>query len=85
VRAAIQMGDLIVTTVRRVAMLALGLIAIASTAPAFAQPNGDHMSAARETAIRACTRLAEPYWEWKWGDNEIYIYRACMNERGQLE
>ena len=73
------------TTVRRLAVLALGLIAIGSAAPAFAQTSGDRMSAARATAIRECTRLAEPYWEWKWGDNEIYIYRACMNERGQQE
>jgi hypothetical protein len=37
VRAAIKVGDLIVTTVRHVAMLALGLITIASAAPTFAQ------------------------------------------------
>jgi hypothetical protein len=41
-----------VTTVRRVAMLALGLITIASAAPAFAQTNGDRMSAARAAALR---------------------------------
>jgi hypothetical protein len=30
-------------------------------------------------------RRATPYWEWKWGDYEIYVYRGCMVEHGQPE
>jgi hypothetical protein len=85
VRAAIRIGDLIVTTVRRVAMLALGFITIASAAPAFAQTNGDGMSAARAAALRACNRQASKYPDYLWGDFEINVYRACMTERGQQE
>jgi hypothetical protein len=85
VRAAIKVGDLIVTTIRRVAILALGLITIASAAPAFAQTNGDRMSAARVAALRECNRQAGKYIEHTWGDNEIYIYPACMTEHGQQE
>jgi hypothetical protein len=49
------------TIVKRVAMLALGLITIASTAPAFTQTNGDRMTAGRAAAIRECNRAAEKY------------------------
>jgi hypothetical protein len=70
-----------VTTVRRVAMLALGLITIASAAPAFAQTNGDRMSA----ALRECNRQASKYPDYLWGDFEIDVYRACMTQHGQQE
>jgi len=39
-------------------MLALGLLTIASSAPASAQPNGDRTSAGRAAAIRACNGAA---------------------------
>jgi hypothetical protein len=66
-------------------MLALGLITIASTAPAFAQTNGDGMSVARATALRECNRQASKYPDYLWGDFEINVYRACMAERGPQE
>jgi hypothetical protein len=74
-----------VTIVKRVAMLALGLFTIASAAPAFAQTNGDRMSAARAAALRECNRQASKYPDYLWGDFEIDVYRACMTERGQQE
>jgi hypothetical protein len=49
------------TSFNRVAMLALGLLSIASTAPALAQPNGDRASAGRAAAIRECDRAAARY------------------------
>jgi hypothetical protein len=49
------------TIVKRVAMLALGPITIASTAPAFTQTNGDRMTAGRAAAIRECNRAAAKY------------------------
>jgi hypothetical protein len=52
------------TSFNRVAMLALGLLSIASTAPAFAQPNGDRMIAGRAEAIRECNRAATKYPEY---------------------
>jgi len=45
----------------------------------------DCISHARAQAIQQCSRKAAPYWEWKWGDYEIYIYRSCMAEYGQSE
>jgi hypothetical protein len=73
------------TIVKRVAMLALGLITIASAASAFAQTNADRMSAARAAAIRECNRQASKYPDYLWGDFEINVYRACMTERDQQE
>lgn len=73
------------TSFNRVAMLALGLVTIASTAPAFAQPNGDRMSAGRAAAIRECNRAAAKYPEYLWGDFEIQVYRSCMAQHGQHE
>jgi hypothetical protein len=73
------------TSFNRVAMLALGLSTIASTAPAFAQPNSDRTSAGRAAAIRECNRAATRYPDYLWGDVEIYVYRSCMAQRGQHE
>jgi hypothetical protein len=79
-----QVGDLVMT--KRVAMLALGLITIASTAPAFAQTNGDRMTAGRAAAIRECNRAAAKYPIPTYGVTfEIYVYRACMAQHGQQE
>jgi len=61
----------------------LGLITIASTAPAFAQTNGDRMSAGRGAAIRECNRAATKYPDYLWGDFEIDVYRSCMAQHGQ--
>jgi hypothetical protein len=64
---------------KRVAMLALGLITIASTALAFAQTNGDRMPAGRAAAIRECNRAAAKYPNATYGATfEIDVYRACM-------
>ena len=73
------------TSFNRVAMLALALVIIASTAPAFAQPNGDRTNAGRAAAIRECNRAATRYPEYLWGDFEIQVYRSCMTQRGQQE
>lgn len=73
------------TSFNRIAMLALGLLTIASTAPAFAQPNGDRMITGRAAAIRECNRAATKYPEYLWGDFEINVYRSCMAQRGQQE
>jgi hypothetical protein len=73
------------TNFNRVAMLALGLLTVASAAPALAQPNGDRMSAGRAAAIRECNRAATKYPEYLWGDFEIDVYRSCMAQRGQRE
>lgn len=73
------------TSFNRVAMLALALVIIASTAPALAQPNGDRTNAGRAAAIRECNRAATKYPEYLWGDFEIQVYRSCMAQRGQHE
>jgi hypothetical protein len=75
--------------VKRLAMLAVGLITIASMTPAFAQTNGDRMSAERAAAIRECNRDAAKYpnylYGYLYGDFEIDVYRACMAQHGQRE
>jgi hypothetical protein len=58
--------------------------------PAFAQTgvyadNPDHMSAARAAAIHECNTRAEKYLLHTWGNYQLYIYRACMAEHGQVE
>ena len=68
-----------------VAMLALGLLTIASSTPALAQPNGDRIGPGRAAAIRACNHEAATYRQYLWGDFEIDVYRACMTQRGQQE
>jgi len=73
------------TSFNRVAMLALGLLSIASTAPALAQPNGDRASAGRAAAIRECDRAAARYPEYLWGDFDLQVHRSCMAQRGQQE
>jgi hypothetical protein len=60
------------TNFNRVATLALGLLTIASTAPALAQPNGDRTNG-RAAAIRECNRAATPYRQYLWGDFEIDV------------
>jgi hypothetical protein len=67
------------------AVLAVVLATTAFASPSYAQQGGRETSRARAQAIQQCNRRAAPYWEWKWGDYEIYIYRSCMVEYGQSE
>jgi hypothetical protein len=67
------------------AVLAAVLATTAFASPSYAQQNGRELSHARAQAIQQCSRKAAPYWEWKWGDYEIYIYRSCIAEYGQSE
>jgi hypothetical protein len=70
------------------AALAVGLVTSALATPSFAQRSkggASGMSAARAQAIHECNAKAGKYVEHTWGDNEIYIYRACMAEHGQPE
>jgi hypothetical protein len=73
------------TSFNRVAMLALALVIIASTAPALAQPNGDRTNAGRAAAIRECNRAAAKYPEYLWGDFDLQVDRSCITQRGQQE
>ena len=48
--------------------------------------NGEvHVSAARAAALRECSAVAAQYPEYEWGNMEIYQYRACMAEHGEVE
>jgi hypothetical protein len=67
--------------------------------PAFAQPYNAHrldrpwvgpngrieISAARAAALRECSAIAARYPEYTWGNMEIFQYRPCMAEHGQVE
>jgi len=43
------------------------------------------ISAARAQALRECSAIAAQWPEYEWGNMEIYQYRACMTEHGQVE
>jgi len=43
------------------------------------------MNPARAVAIRECNVRANAYAQSTWGDWQLYVYRACMAERGQIE
>jgi hypothetical protein len=59
--------------------------ALAATiaSPAFAAPQSG--GTARASAVRECSGVAAPYREPTWGNFEIYLYRSCMSQRGQVE
>ena len=71
--------------VKCAAILAVGLMTIASTAPAFAQTKGERMTAARAAVIRECNRTVTKYPNYLWCEFEILVYRACMAQHGQKE
>jgi len=55
-----------------------------AAATSFGMP-GSVMTASRSAAVRECSILAAPYREYTWGNFEIYEYRSCMAQRGQVE
>jgi hypothetical protein len=79
----------------------IGALTVATlvASPAFAQPYHFHgldrpwvgphgqieISAARASALRECNAVAAQYPEYEWGNTEIYQYRACMAEHGEVE
>jgi hypothetical protein len=71
----------------RIAAIALGLALSVLASPSFAQrsENQNHMSAAREQALRECNLAAQKYTQHTWADVQIQTYRACMAEHGQQE
>jgi hypothetical protein len=64
-------------------ILAVAFAATALASPSYAQQGAREISRAHARAIQECSSRAAPYWEWKWGDYEIYVYGACMAEHGQ--
>ena len=65
--------------------IVLALAAIASPSLAHQYKNGVHMTAARAKAMRECNLQSQKYTPAIWGNLHIYIYRACMADRHQLE
>ena len=43
------------------------------------------ISAARASALKECSRLAQRYPINDWGNTESYLYRSCMARHGQKE
>lgn len=43
------------------------------------------ITAARAAAVHECSVRAAQYPDWEYGNTEIYVYRACMAEHGQVE
>jgi hypothetical protein len=69
----------------RLAALALGLAVTVFASPSFAQRGQKHISAARAAAIHTCSVRAEQYPINTWYVTELYVYRACMGDRGRRE
>ena len=59
------------------------LLAAAVASSSFAQ--SDTMSRARAVAMHDCNVRASAYTQYTWGDWQLYVYRACMAEQGQIE
>jgi hypothetical protein len=53
--------------------------------PGVAQNGANHMSAAREAAVRECNTMAQRYQDGPWGSMKLHQYRACMARHGQME
>ena len=70
---------------KHIAAIALALAVGVSAAPSFAKSRARTMSAARAAAMRECNAKAAPYILTTWDNWQLYIYRACMAERGQAE
>ena len=79
------------TTAKRYGVaMALALLVGVTSSLSFAQTkpypdNPEHISAARAAALRECNARAEKYLLHTWGNYQLYIYRACMAEHGQVE
>jgi hypothetical protein len=70
---------------KRVAAIAVGLAIAAVASPSLAQRSEDHMSSAREEALRDCSAKAGRMSQSTWGDHQIHMYRSCMAQHGQQE
>jgi hypothetical protein len=70
-----------------VAGIAFGLAIAAVASPSLAQrsENGNHLTSAREQALRECNGVAGKMSQYTWGDHQIQAYRACMAQHGQQE
>jgi len=75
---------------KTLAALVLGLAVAVGVSPALAQGRADDsgdgsITAARASALRACTARESKDVEYNWGVQAIEIYRSCMAEHGQME
>ena len=69
---------------RWIVNLIMGSVLAAIVAsPGFAQSGP--MNQARAGAIHDCNGRASAYTQYTWGDWQLYVYRACMAEQGQIE
>ena len=60
-----------ITPNKRLVAIAIGLAISAFASPSFAQRSEDHMSAAREQALRECNLAAQKYTQHTWADVQI--------------
>ena len=66
--------------------IAVILVSTAALAqPAYAQTDGQPITAARAAAIHECSVLASRYPETTYASLEYELYRACMARHGQVE
>jgi len=68
-------------------LFAAGLIAFSafSTSNAYSAARPSLVNPARASAIHKCCVLASVYLLYAWGNVELYRYRECMFDRGQME
>ena len=53
--------------------------------PAGGENSANHMSGARDKALRECSLLSRRYTQTTWGTMESHVQRTCMAEHGQME
>ena len=55
--------------------------------PAFSLPTngGSSIDAARVEALQQCSAMEKKYPQYTWGDAQLDLYRACMEQRHQQE
>lgn len=74
-----------ITSRKSISAIVIALAVIASPSFAHQQKYGVQMTPARAKAMRECNLQAQKYTPAVWGSLHIYIYRACMADRHQVE
>jgi hypothetical protein len=81
-----QLKEVIMFAINKpVAAIAVALAIAAVASPSLAQRGENHMTGAREQALRECSAQAGKMSQSTWGDHQIHAYRSCMHQHGQQE
>jgi hypothetical protein len=48
-------------------------------------PGAEGVTGSRAKAIQDCMGTSGKFSQHSWGNTQIYLYRSCMNEHGEVE